>query len=256
VQARKRFGQHFLHDVVVLQNIVEAISLSEGDKLFEVGPGRGALTDFLYGENLSSYKAVEIDRDLVQMLSVRYPNIELVQGDILKLPFENLLEAGPWRVVGNLPYNITTPLVTRLFNFLGLIEDMHFMLQKEVAERMCASPGTKQWGRLSVLTQFYCEIEELFPVAPESFSPIPKVDSSFLRFIPRKRKPELLDTENLSEILRKAFSGRRKKISNSLKSLNLDWGKIPFPQDLRADQLTVEHYVLLANQIEKKGDHD
>ena len=246
---RKRFGQNFLIDEGVIGDIAIAISISDQDQVLEIGPGRGALTQVLYNSIADKYRAVEIDRDLIGALASRFPGIDLVNGDILKLPLKELLFGGFWRIVGNLPYNISTPLLVRLFAFTEVICDMHFMLQKEVGQRLCASPGTKQWGRLSVLAQFHCDIEELFAVGPQSFSPAPKVDSSFLRFVPRKDKPYLADEKNLSLVLRHAFSGRRKRIGNSLKMLEVPWEKISLSSDKRADQLNVDDYVLLANEI-------
>ncbi|MAZ45290.1 MAG: 16S rRNA (adenine(1518)-N(6)/adenine(1519)-N(6))-dimethyltransferase [Gammaproteobacteria bacterium] len=246
---RKRFGQNFLIDEVVIEDIATAIAISDQDQVLEIGPGRGALTEVLYNSVAAKYRAVEIDRDLIEALSARFPHIDLVDGDILKLPIDELLCGSSWRIIGNLPYNISTPLLVRLFGFSEAICDMHFMLQKEVGQRLSASPGTKQWGRLSVLAQFHCNIEELFFVGPESFRPAPKVDSSFLRLVPRKDKPYLEDEKNLSLVLRHAFSGRRKRIRNSLKMLNISWQTLSLCPDKRADQLTVDDYVILANEI-------
>ena len=165
-----------------------------------------------------------------------------------------LLATGDWRVVGNLPYNISTPLLVRLFAHCGLIRDMHFMLQREVAKRLAAVPGTKQWGRLSVLAQFHCHIESLFDVPPESFSPAPKVHSCVVRFVPHAERHALQDPKCLDLVLRHAFSGRRKRISNALKSVPLRWQELSFPLDVRPDQLTVADYVAIANACDVAGD--
>lgn len=253
MRARKRFGQHFLHDESVLQNIAMAVGLRASDRVMEIGPGHGALTDTLIGQS-SVYRAVEIDRDLVPLLQARHPGLELISGDILRVDLADILDAGqPWRVIGNLPYNISSPLLAVLTDFIndhpGRIADMHFMLQREMAERLSAVPGSKAWGRLSVMVQLQFTVEHVFDVAPESFSPPPKVWSSIVRLIPQRDVLLDVDVKTLERVLRLAFSGRRKRISNSLKTLNLDWNQTSLDPGLRADNVSATEYVSLARMV-------
>jgi 16S rRNA (adenine1518-N6/adenine1519-N6)-dimethyltransferase len=252
MRARKRFGQHFLHDAGVLQRIAAALNLQPDQRLLEIGPGRGALTAELHGQP-GRYLAVEIDRDLVPQLRAQFPDIELVNADILRVPLDELLEQGAWRIVGNLPYNISTPLLVRLFAHTDAIRDMHFMLQLEVAKRLAAVPGTKAWGRLTVLAQYHCEIDALFDVAPTSFTPQPKVTSAVVRLMPRRDKLELANPRHLDLVLRHAFSGRRKRISNALKSLEFAWESLDIDAGARADQLSVRDFVMLANAVPEEA---
>jgi 16S rRNA (adenine1518-N6/adenine1519-N6)-dimethyltransferase len=250
MRARKRFGQHFLNDEGVLQDIVRAVGLRASDQVMEIGPGRGALTDFLVGQS-ALYRAVEIDRDLVSLLRTRHPEIEVINEDILRADLQQILQAGePWRLIGNLPYNISSPLLAVLTDFVtqypGRVADMHFMLQREMAERLTAIPGTKAWGRMSVMVQLRFSIEMIFDVAPQSFTPPPKVWSSVVRMLPRQDVPQDVDLEVLDRILRLAFSGRRKRLSNSLKILELDWTQTTLDPGLRADNVTAEEYMALA----------
>tara|TARA_X000000950_G_scaffold193130_1_gene232871 strand:+ start:2478 stop:3287 length:810 start_codon:yes stop_codon:yes gene_type:complete len=260
VQARKRFGQHFLHDGAVLGGIASAVGLAPGDSVLEIGPGKGALTDYLYRDDLKSYVAVEIDRDLVPLLGTKYPAARICNEDILRTDLAKLMLPEPesgeppsWRLVGNLPYNISSPLVIRLLDFVnrypGAIRDMHFMLQREMASRLAATPGTKAWGRLSVVTQLSAHVEVLFDVAPSSFTPPPRVDSSVLRLTPRTSSAALLsdaERKRLDQVLRMAFSGRRKRLSNSLKDLGLDWQSLELDPASRADDLTAEAYLRIS----------
>lgn len=255
VRPRKRFGQNFLHDEVVLQQIQTAVGAKATDWIFEIGPGRGALTSQFYGfcERL---QAVEIDRDLVAGLRVRFPDLELVSGDILRVDMAELLatdERRPlpaWRVVGNLPYNLSTPLLGRLLAQHGLVRDMHFMLQKEVAERLAAVPSTKAWGRLSVMIQYHCSVELLFDVAPESFTPAPAVQSSVVRLTPHATLaggPGM--TQALERCVALAFQQRRKRLSNALKALELDFDQLPVDPGARPDQLGTQEYLAIAQQL-------
>lgn len=255
VQPRKRFGQNFLHDAVVLQQIQSAVAPKSSDWIFEIGPGQGALTSQLYGlcERL---QAVEIDRDLIAGLRVRFPSLELTSGDILKVDLAQLLSSDAqhpepaWRVVGNLPYNLSTPLLGRLLAQHGLVRDMHFMLQKEVAQRLAAVPSTKAWGRLSVMIQYYCSVELLFDVAPESFTPAPAVQSSVVRLTPHET---LLGGPQMAGALERcvalAFQQRRKRLSNALKTLELDFDQLPVDAGARPDQLGVQEYLAIAQQL-------
>ena len=253
MRARKRFGQHFLTDQGVLQNIVRAAGVTPSDHLFEIGPGHGALTDLL-ADTPALYRAVEIDRDLAPLLRARHPNLEVIVDDILRVDLKKVLDGNvPWRLLGNLPYNISSPLLASLTQFVeaqpGQIADMHFMLQREMAERLSAMPGTKAWGRLSVMVQLRFDVEHVFDVGPEAFSPPPKVWSSIIRLIPRKHTDTAVDLKILDQVLRLAFSGRRKRLSNSLKVLQLDWSTIDLDPGLRADNVARDEYVMLARQV-------
>jgi 16S rRNA (adenine1518-N6/adenine1519-N6)-dimethyltransferase len=246
-RARKRFGQHFLVDEGVLQRIVDVIRPGTEDCLLEVGPGPGALTRYLYGTT-RRYLAVELDRDLIAPLKTEFPALELISADILKVDLEHTLAPEQWRLVGNLPYNISSPLLLKLFESLGWIRDMHFMFQRELGARLSARPGTRDWGRLSVITQYHCEVESLFDVGPESFSPPPKVHSQVVRLVPRVTV-EPVDMARLSEVVRLAFSARRKRITNGLKTLNVDWDLAGVGLQQRPDELSVSDFVRLANAV-------
>lgn len=249
MRARKRFGQHFLTDQGVLRHMVSLIRPLPGDRLLEIGPGHGELTEHLYGTT-SRYVAVEIDRDLAPFLRARFNGLELVNADILRVDLASLLDGEtPWRVVGNLPYNISTPLLVLLLDHLPRIADMHFMLQREVAARLAARPGSKAWGRITVLMQYHCEVEQLFDVPPESFDPPPKVWSAVLRLVPRRQKLALDDPANLDLIVRHAFSQRRKQLGNALQSVALDWAATGIDASRRADDLSVAEFVALANAV-------
>ncbi|MEZ5552665.1 MAG: 16S rRNA (adenine(1518)-N(6)/adenine(1519)-N(6))-dimethyltransferase RsmA [Pseudomonadales bacterium] len=245
--ARKRFGQHFLEDEGVLQQIGSAVRPRADDQLLEIGPGHGALTAQLFGSS-RRYQAVEIDRDLIAPLLARFHGIELHSADILKVDVDRLLDPPGWRIVGNLPYNITTPLLMKLFESIGAITDMHFMVQRELGARLAAEPGTKAWGRLTVITQYHCEVEALFDVPPEAFVPPPKVHSQVLRLVPRS-SPQQVDVHALGQVLRVAFSGRRKRIANALKRFEVDWDRAGVDAGARADQLSVQQYVDITNVV-------
>jgi 16S rRNA (adenine1518-N6/adenine1519-N6)-dimethyltransferase len=261
VIARKRFGQHFLADPGVLDRIVRDFRPSPDDHLLEIGPGRGALTEYLVREVCTPgatgrFVAVEIDRDLVPALETRFPGVEFVNADILRVDLDTLFAnssapapAAPpergWRVVGNLPYNISTPLLVRLLQHLPRIRDMHFMLQREVADRLSATPGTKAWGRIAVLVQYLCTVEKLFDVPPASFRPPPKVWSAVARLTPRGAPPAV-EAAALDAVLRAAFSQRRKRLANALQSLDIDWNASGVEPGKRADAVSVEEYLALA----------
>ncbi|MFP6835984.1 MAG: 16S rRNA (adenine(1518)-N(6)/adenine(1519)-N(6))-dimethyltransferase RsmA [Pseudomonadales bacterium] len=252
MRPRKRFGQHFLKDPAVLGRISSALDLKPDQRLLEIGPGRGALTAELHGQP-GRYLAVEIDRDLVPALKARFADIDFVNDDILRIALDELLSGGDWRVVGNLPYNISTPLLVRLFAHTDSIRDMHFMLQREVAQRLAAVPGTKAWGRLTVVAQYHCEVQALFDVDPTSFTPAPKVFSCVVRLVPHREKLPLNDLRRLDLVLRCAFSGRRKLITNALKSLDLPWDCLDVDSGARADQLSVSDFVALANAVPEEA---
>jgi len=254
MRARKRFGQHFLHDQQVLRNIARAMALQQDQRVFEIGPGQGALTEYLFDSGLARYLAVEIDRDLAPLLGPKFPGIEVLEQDILRTDLVQILTKpsaqGGWRVVGNLPYNISSPLLMQLIEHVlvspGSVQDMHFMLQKEMAQRLTAVPGTKAWGRLSVMTQVTLDTDYLFDVPPESFRPPPKVDSAVIRLTPKKDSVLPVSRKSLDRVLRLAFAGRRKRLSNALKALNVDWQQISVDPALRADDVTIDDFLALA----------
>ena len=249
MRARKRFGQHFLADASVSARIAQRIDPQPDDCLLEVGPGRGALTEALYGLP-RRYVAVEIDRDLAPALRVRFPELELVVADVLRFDFAELGEADRWRIAGNLPYNISTPLLVGLLSCPLPIRDMHFMLQKELAERVRACPGSKAWGRLSVLVQHRCAVELLFDVEPSSFVPPPRVRSTLVRLTPRADAPALRAPAGFDAVLRTAFSARRKRLHNALARLDVDWGAAGVDPGARPDQLSVDDFVRIANALD------
>lgn len=255
--ARKRFGQNFLHDQSVIGQIIAFCEVKAGQHWVEIGPGQGALTAPLLwaGVNLD---VVELDRDLVALLKQKFSGHEhfnIHSADALKFDFAALAKAGEkLRVVGNLPYNISTPLMFHLLASAQCIEDMHFMLQKEVVERLCAEPGSKQYGRLSVMMQYHCETEHLFDVPPESFSPAPKVMSSIVRLTPHRQPPVRVENlANLNRLVAQAFSQRRKTLRNSLKTLisEQDLDALSIDSKLRAENLTLAEFARLSNLLKE-----
>lgn len=254
MRARKRFGQNFLRDPAIIQRIVQAVNPKPGQHLVEIGPGRGAITLPLL-KACGRLEVVELDRDLVQPLAARAQSIgELVihQQDALRFDFSSLAHAGRIRALGNLPYNISTPLLFHLVEQASYIEDMHFMLQKEVVDRMSAAPGSGDYGRLSVMIQYYCNVAPLFLVPPESFDPVPKVDSTFVRLIPWREPPvDVQDIASLTALVRQAFSQRRKTLRNTLKGLLTTQQIEDANTDpaARPETISLEQYAALANQL-------
>jgi len=254
---RKRFGQHFLADSAVLAAIIDAIAPRAGDRLVEIGPGLGALTQALL-ERVPSIDAVEIDRDLVERLRQRFgPRLALHSADALAFDFALLARPGEkLRLVGNLPYNISSPLLVRLLDFLPVIEDQHFMLQKEVVARIAAAPGSADYGRLTVMLQAHHEVESLFDVPPQAFEPPPRVDSAVLRMIPLQR-PRCEDRAALHSVLMVAFGQRRKMLRNTLlpwlAERRVDVGALPAPlaPTARPEQIDVDVYCELARRVAK-----
>lgn len=220
--ARKRFGQNFLHDVGVINDIIGVIAPRAGQRLVEIGPGRGALTAPLLAQS-DSLDVIELDRDLVPRLKIQFAtqaHLRIHQADALSFDYYALQQADEkLRVIGNLPYNITTPLLFHLLTQSEIIEDMCFMLQKEVVARICAVPGSKAYGKLSVMLQFQCETEYVFTVPPEAFEPAPKVESAIVYLKPKTVRDDRVTIKALSEVVSKAFSMRRKTIANTLKGL-------------------------------------
>ncbi len=254
-RARKRFGQNFLHDAGVIHRILRGIHPREGERLVEIGPGQGALTEGLLGSG-AQLDVIELDLDLIPILRGRFgnlPNFSLHQGDALKFDFARLSDQPhSLRVVGNLPYNISTPLIFHLLDHAGLIRDMHFMLQKEVVERLAAGPGGGDWGRLSIMVQYHCRVEHLFNVGPGAFNPPPKVDSAIVRLVPHEVLPfPAKDHRQLERVVRDAFNQRRKTLRNTLKGL-LDAQAIEaagVDGSLRPEQLDLAAFVRLADQL-------
>ncbi len=252
---RKRFGQHFLQDGRVIENIISTINLKEKDHIVEIGPGLGALTQKLLQTNCQM-DAIEVDRDLAKRLNEKfssYSNFKLHLADALSFEYEaNRVEEKKMRIVGNLPYNISTQLIFKLFDIINSVEDMHFMLQLEVAQRLTACPGDKSWGRLAILAQYHCEVTHLINVPPNAFKPIPKVQSAVVRLKPLQQKPfPHVDSLALSNATRLAFSQRRKTLRNNLKSvIDVDRLKdIEINPEARAETLTLKQFVKLAKFI-------
>lgn len=221
-RAKKHFGQHFLHDRTYLDRIVAAVAPRPTDRLVEIGPGEGALTLPLLAA-AGRLTAIELDTDLIPSLRQRAADIgqlEIIEADVLTVDLTALAAGQPLRIVGNLPYYISSPILFHCLSHIDAIADMHFMLQKEVVDRMAAAPGSKTYGRISVMLQLSCEVTSLFTVPPGAFRPPPKVDSAVVRLRPRPRdmRPDV-DPQRLSGVVRAAFSQRRKTLSNALKSL-------------------------------------
>lgn len=255
-QPRKRFGQNFLHDERTIHAIVASIAPRADEHLAEIGPGRGALTRWLLRE-CKRLDAVELDRDLVEYLKGAFAGeqkLHIHSADALRFDFAALADGGKLRVVGNLPYNISTPLLFRLFEQSEAIEDMHFMLQKEVVDRLCAPPGDKDYGRLSVMARYWCDVAPLMDVYPESFYPRPKVISTVARLLPHAVKPVSVAPERLRSITTAAFSQRRKTLRNALSGL-LDAQRIEaagIDPGARAETLSLEDFARLGALLEEK----
>jgi 16S rRNA (adenine1518-N6/adenine1519-N6)-dimethyltransferase len=255
--ARKRFGQNFLVAPGIIRKIVDAIGPHVGDTVVEIGPGLGALTEPLL-ERIDHLHVVEIDRDLIARLRQRFDSEQLSihEGDALEFDFGTLKGSGPLKIAGNLPYNISTPLLFHLVAFAPLVHDMHFMLQKEVVDRMVATPGGKEFGRLSVMLQYHYHMERLFVVPPGAFNPSPKVDSAIVRMIPvdfskvgadgAARDPALF-----ARIVTAAFSQRRKMLRNTLREFinEADLAALGITPTARAEDIAVADYVRLANTL-------
>lgn len=220
-KARKRFGQNFLHDHSIIQRISSAINPRPGDRIVEIGPGQGALTEYMLN-GAGELDVIELDRDLIPTLKLRFglnKNFRIHEGDALKFDFATLkTDDRPLRVVGNLPYNISTPLIFHLLEHQDMIKDMYFMLQKEVVLRLAAQAGDNHYGRLGIMTQYYCDVDYLFTVGPGAFKPAPKVDSAIVRLVPHKTLPHpCKNVKMLEVVVRDAFGMRRKTIRNTLK---------------------------------------
>lgn len=254
-KARKRFGQNFLHDQNVIQRIVNNINPQPGDHIVEIGPGEGALTELVL-DKIGAMEVVELDRDLIPLLKVKFVNyagLTIHQGDALKFDFCSLQQdQKKLRIIGNLPYNISTPLLFHLFENNNCIQDMHFMLQKEVVDRMVAHPGDSAYGRLGVMLQYFCKAEYLFTVKPGAFRPAPKVDSAIVRLIPHEKPPvDVQDFNVLSKIVNHAFTQRRKTLRNILKG-QLEVEQIEalnIAPTIRPERLSLDAFTAIANAI-------
>jgi len=252
--ARKRFGQNFLIDQAIIGAIVSSIDPQRGDTVVEIGPGLGAITEPLLAR-LDHLHVVEIDRDLIARLKKQYPpaRMSIHEGDALAFDFASI--GRDLRLVGNLPYNISTPLLFHLAEYVGIVRDMHFMLQKEVVERMVAEPGDSEFGRLSVMLQYRFWLEWLIDVPPTSFDPPPKVDSAVVRMIPRPlAELTAVDEGVLSKLVAAAFAQRRKMLRNNLKGIIDDaaFAELGIDPTRRAEDIAVADYVRAANWLAKK----
>ncbi len=240
---------------MVIQRIVDSIAPQTDELFIEIGPGQGALTSPLIATGIELH-LVEIDRDLAGRLAAQFrlhPGVHMHVGDALKMDFAAVADKRPFRLVGNLPYNISTPLLFHVLQWSELITDMHFMLQREVVNRMAASPGTRAWGRLSIMCQYRCEIVPLFTVQAVSFTPVPKVQSGLVRLIPHREPPvQIASKKAFDRLVIQAFSMRRKTLRNSLRGL-LDVSLIEsagIDPGLRAEALGLKQFAALSNLIE------
>lgn len=259
--ARKRFGQNFLSDDNIIQSIVAAIYPQPAQFLVEIGPGLGALTEPV-AERVSHLTVVELDRDLAHRLRHHpflHQKLTVIEADAMQFDFaelyrdENLAEKKQkLRIFGNLPYNISTPLMFHLFNYCEQIQDMHFMLQKEVVKRLCAAPNSKAYGRLTIMAQYFCQVMPVLEVPPTAFKPAPKVDSAVVRLIPHSTLPyPVKDLYWLNRVCTQAFNQRRKTLRNALSSLFSPENLTALGVDLnaRAENLSIADYARLANWL-------
>ena len=254
--ARKRFGQNFLNDQFVIDSIVSAINPQKGQAMVEIGPGLAALTEPV-GERLDQLTVIELDRDLAARLQTHPflgPKLTIYQQDAMTFNFGELAEkmGQPLRVFGNLPYNISTPLMFHLFSYTDAIADMHFMLQKEVVKRLCAAPNSKAYGRLTIMAQYYCQVMPVLEVPPTAFKPAPKVDSAVVRLMPYKVLPHpVKDIYWLNRVTTQAFNQRRKTLRNALSTLfsaeQLE--ALGVSLTARAENLSIADYARLANWL-------
>ncbi|KGQ32468.1 ribosomal RNA small subunit methyltransferase A [Gallibacterium genomosp. 2] len=254
--ARKRFGQNFLHDDQIIQSIVAAINPQANDFLIEIGPGLGALTEPV-AEQIEHLTVIELDRDLAERLRHHpflHQKLTVIEQDVMRFDFQQLAQQSdkPLRIFGNLPYNISTPLMFHLFQDHDVIQDMHFMLQKEVVNRLCAGPNSKAYGRLTIMAQYFCQVIPVLEVPPSAFKPAPKVDSAVVRLVPHKVLPyPVKDLYWLNRICTQAFNQRRKTLRNSLMDLFTAEQLVELEIKLtdRAENLTIADYARLANWL-------
>lgn len=253
--ARKRFGQNFLHDQYTIDSIVSAIAPRQNDVMVEIGPGLGALTEPVC-DQIDKLHVVELDRDPAARLR-EHPRLKdkliVHEADAMKFNFDELAQPGrPLRVFGNLPYNISTPLIFHLLEKSQHITDMYFMLQKEVVERLAAGPNSKDYGRLTVMTQYYCQVVPVLEVGPHAFKPAPKVDSAVVRLVPYQQRPyEALNVNDLHRVCQEGFGQRRKTIRNSFRNFITaeQLEEIGIDPNLRPENLTLAQFVSIANWL-------
>lgn len=253
---RKRFGQNFLINENIIDNIIDEINPLPDQHFIEIGPGQGALTAALIA-SMATIDAVEIDRDLVSLLQQQYQthkNFTVHNIDILKFSIKDVAKNKKLRVVGNLPYNISTPILFKMFTEMSLIQDMFFMLQSEVANRLVASPNCKEYGRLSIMAQFYCSMHIVLDVPREAFDPKPKVDSCIVHFTPHQKVTKVTNHALLLDIVTHAFNHRRKTISNSLREFisASELQKLLIDPKLRAENLSLNDYTKITDYLNGK----
>ena len=270
-QARKRFGQNFLHDQGIIRHIVACIRPKPEQKIVEIGPGLGAITEHLLA-SAGHLDVVELDRDLLPHLRISFAsygsNLRIHEADALQFDFSSLnIEQSETpdsatqdkgkgkqllRIVGNLPYNISTPLIFHLLSYTDLIEDMHFMLQKEVVLRLAAGAGTNNYGRLSIMAQYFCRVDHLFEVPPEAFDPRPKVDSAIVRMAPYSKLPCVAhDFKHFEQLVKSGFAQRRKTLRNNLKGIANDQQlqSLGIDPSIRPERLNVSEFVAISNLL-------
>lgn len=266
---RKRFGQNFLTDSFIIQKIINSLTLSTESnraRVVEIGPGQGALTKPLV-TLCNQLTVIEIDRDLIAKLQqdyINHPGLTIICADALKFDFRTLCDVtqpnAKLKIIGNLPYNISTPLLFHLFSYNDCIEDMHFMLQKEVVDRMVAGPNSKEYGRLSVMTQYFCHTQALFLVPPSAFFPAPKVESAIIRLTPHNKFSQFLHSASFyqlfDKVVKAAFSKRRKTLSNALKDIisKEDLHHLGINPLLRAENLDVKDYIQISDFLNNLQD--
>ncbi|MDO4627182.1 MAG: 16S rRNA (adenine(1518)-N(6)/adenine(1519)-N(6))-dimethyltransferase RsmA [Pasteurellaceae bacterium] len=260
--ARKRFGQNFLHDDNVIYGIVNAINPQPDQFLVEIGPGLGALTEPV-AEQVNQLTVLELDRDLAERLR-HHPflnqKINVIETDAMQFDFAQFYaeqsadkNGQKMRIFGNLPYNISTPLMFHLFNYYHLIQDMHFMLQKEVVKRLCAAPNSKAYGRLTIMAQYFCQVMPVLEVPPTAFKPAPKVDSAVVRLVPHQQLPHpVKDLNCLNRVCSQAFNQRRKTLRNALSTLFTpeQLNELDIDANARAENLSIADYARLANWLD------
>lgn len=255
---KKRLGQHFLHERGIIDKIVRAVDPQPGDRLVEIGPGQGAIT-FPLLEVHPELTVIEFDRDLIEPLTAAAHgrgSLRVIHRDVLQVDFTELAAGGTIRLVGNLPYNLSSPILFHALEHAAVVRDMHFMLQKEVVDRMAAGPGSKVYGRLGVMLQAYCRVTPLFDVPPGCFRPPPKVDSAVVRLVPRPRAEiRVEDDAMFARVVRDAFGQRRKTLRNALSSV-CDAAAIEaagLDPAARAEQVPVDGFVALANALARRA---
>lgn len=251
---KKRLGQHFLHERGIISKIVQAVDPQPGDRLVEIGPGQGAIT-FPLLDRHGELTVIEFDRDLIAPLTqaaTAHGTLHVIHADVLDVDFTALAAGGTIRLVGNLPYNLSSPILFHALDHAPVVRDMHFMLQKEVVDRMAAGPGSKTYGRLGVMLQAYCRVVPLFDVPPGAFRPPPKVDSAVVRLVPKAGHEVMVrDAAMFSRVVRDAFAQRRKTLRNALSGV-CDADALQaagIDPSLRAEQVPVDGFVALANAL-------